>query len=196
MKFVKSGFVSGVLFSSLRDFHRSRKKTKILETARCVLHEKKVYSTHKSGAERNMMKIFVLISGKSDKEEKIRVGKVLLMLCCVVGGRKNKNGNEMAFAQFLECIPLLATVDDALECVCLRCVVAESRENETDLGTSDGENSRTVAGERSRATPLESILSTISVVSASTASHPLTTEVPCSRHWFCIGRFFRKCAMK
>lgn len=65
-----------------------------------------------------MMSGFLLIRRKMDKENETGVGKVLLLFLCVV--RENREGDGTEFVQFIECVPPLDAVDDALECICLQ----------------------------------------------------------------------------
>lgn len=45
----------------------------------------------------------------------------------------NKDSDGMAIVQFMNCIPPLHDVDDALECACLRWATIKCGENETKL---------------------------------------------------------------
>lgn len=42
----------------------------------CVLHEQKVYASHKFGGEKNILRAFVVVRGESDEGEEIWVAKV------------------------------------------------------------------------------------------------------------------------
>lgn len=50
--------------------------------------------------------------------------KVLLLFFCFVRGG-DKAGNRLHSAQSVECVSSLDDVEDAGECVCLRCAAAE-----------------------------------------------------------------------
>lgn len=108
------------------------------------------------------MKSFVLIRGESDKEKKLLVAKVLSLLRCVVGG--GKKSDKRAFVQFMECIPSLDSVGDAMEGVGLRWAATGGGENESDVNSLEGENNRTAGRERFGVTLFESTPSTAHVV--------------------------------
>lgn len=70
-----------------------------------------------------------LIRGRSDEEKETTVRKVPLLFHCVVG--RDKEGDEMVVVQFMECVPALDAVDDALESAYLRWASSEGKENDS-----------------------------------------------------------------
>lgn len=89
-----------------------------------------------------MINSFVLIISESTEEKEERVWKIPLMF----GGlRGDKEGDEMAFVYFMECVQSLNSVHNALGCVCFWWPAAEGRENETDTDRLEGGDSRTAS---------------------------------------------------
>lgn len=83
MKFVKLEFASGGFRPASSDYDRSLNKAKISETGGRELHEQREYTNCEFGGERKTRNGYALIRGKRYEEEKIWVGKVLLLLSCV-----------------------------------------------------------------------------------------------------------------
>lgn len=143
IKFLKSGFVSEEFCPTLSDYIRLRYTSKSSETGGFVLHEQKVYANHEFSAKEKMMNGSALTRNESDKEKQKWVGKELLLFCCVAW--RKKEGDEMKFVYFKECLPSPDAAGDALRRVCLRWETAEGGENEADVDTSEEENNCTAA---------------------------------------------------
>lgn len=71
MKFVKSGFVGGEFRPILSAFDKLRNRVKKPETRGYVLHEQRVYATHRFCAERDMTNSFALSRGESNEKVEI-----------------------------------------------------------------------------------------------------------------------------
>lgn len=71
MKFVKSGFMSAGVCSTLTDWEGSRNSLQCFEAKGFVWLGKEVYSANEFVAESKMRDSSALIKGESDKEEKI-----------------------------------------------------------------------------------------------------------------------------
>lgn len=109
-----------------------------------------------------------------------RKSNIAVSLCCE---GEYKKGDEMALVQFIEGLPPLDTVNDALTCVRLRFAAAECGENETDGNRMEGVKIRMAGREWLGVILFESVLSIAHVARASNAVHPVTTELasPCYR---------------
>lgn len=153
-----------------------------------MLREKRLYVSHKLGAERRMVNSFELVSGESDEVEEIWVREVLMLFRRIVS--ESKEGAETAYVRFMEWAPPLDAASDALRCVCLRWATAKCEKNESDVNRLKRENTCSAAGEWSGVISFEIILSTVYAFRAYTAVHLSTTELPWSRHRFYTSQFF------
>lgn len=81
----------------------------------------------------------------------------------------------MIFVQFMESVPSLDAVNDALGCLCLRWAAADGGESKTDGVRMESKNGRIAAREWVRGISAGSILSTVYVVQANFSVHLFTT---------------------
>lgn len=72
----------------------------------------------------------------------------------------------------------------------LRWAAAEYEENDDDVSRLEGESNLTAAGEWLRVIHFETILSTVHVIRANIATHPITTELAWPGHGLYINRFY------
>lgn len=77
--------------------------------------------------------------------------------------KRDTEGSELAFLQYMECVPPLDAVDDALGWVCLRWATTGGGEDERESGTALKENDCTVVEEWFGAISFQSILRTMHV---------------------------------
>lgn len=64
---VKSGSISAVCCSTLKDYNCAANQIRILPIADCEMHGQSVYATCKSGASRKMLTSVVVVENKSDE---------------------------------------------------------------------------------------------------------------------------------
>lgn len=107
--------LSGEGFVLLNDCNVGENKIKISGfDGSVLLHEQRVYTNHDFGARKKMLTSFVLPRNRSDEREETWVAKVLLLFRCFV--RWHGGSAELAFVQYMECVPPLNGVDEALGC--------------------------------------------------------------------------------
>lgn len=91
---------------------------------------------------------------------------------------ENTDGDEMALVQFLESVPRLDAVIDAVGCLCPRWSTAESGEDKNDVDRLEEEHTRTAARESSEGICFDSILSTVHFFCVNIGVKPLSRQLP------------------
>lgn len=116
--FVRSGFIGRGYRPTLKTSGRAANNIRISRTEVYKMHEQKVCAILEFGAERKILNSFVAVGGDSDEGEEIWVARVLLLCRCSV--KRDMEGLDLAFAQWLQCVPFLDAVYETIKCVCLR----------------------------------------------------------------------------
>lgn len=101
----------------------------------------------------------------------------------------------MTFLQFMECLPSLDALDDALKQACLRWATAEDGENETDVNRLEGESTRTAASERCGVISFQTNISAVHVV-LNLVVRPFFAELPWNQNRLYIWTFFGDSEMR
>lgn len=96
------------------------------------------------------------------------------MWCCFV--RKDAKSVELAFLQYIKCVPPWDAVNKASRCVCLRRETMNGGEDESKVGRSVKKTDCTVAEEWFAPISFQSNLSTLLVVQESTVVQPSSTK--------------------
>lgn len=105
-------------------------------------------------------------------------GPTAVLLCCA--GDKEDDGT--AFVRFMNSVPSLVAVDDAMGCIFLRWATAECGKNKPGAHQLEGENSCTAMEDWFGVIRFESVLSPVRVIWANIAVHSLTAELSWNRH--------------
>lgn len=125
MVFVKAGLIRGGLFSSFADHSGALSIPRAWRAELCGLREQSVFADQASRAHKMMLKSFVAIREERDKKKKLRARNVLLLFRCLMNG--GSEARELAFLEYIECVPSFGEGDELLRCVCLQQTTAGSR---------------------------------------------------------------------
>lgn len=129
----------------MKDYDRPTNQIRTSRTEDCEMHEQGVYASREFDAQRKGLNSFVTVGGEDDEREEIWVAKVLLSCRCSV--KRDTEGTELTFVQYMKCITPLDKAGERLGCVCLRRATTDDEENECGVGTALKENDCTVTGE-------------------------------------------------
>lgn len=162
MVLVKSRFINEKLRYSIDDYGGALNVLRAWRTEGCALCEQKAYADQKSGAQKKLLNLFVLMRGESNGMDRVWVGKGLLLFQHSM--EKEINGEEFALLHYKEGMLPLYKVDEALSCSCLRWANAGSAKEEHDVEVKRVDRAAVAAGEWIGDVPFQSTVRTMHVV--------------------------------
>lgn len=110
--FVTSEFISGGFWSRLDDSDGASRVSRAWRSEERLLLEQWFYASQKVGAQKKLLNSIVLIRGKSDGKEEAWAGRVIMLFWCLM--RERIEGEGLAAVRYMEYVPTLDEVDEAL----------------------------------------------------------------------------------